>query len=104
MTTETPRPERVTCDPHHFVWTWPIEGGSGSVGVCDLCGAVTTGERDAAREQALREEIAQEIEAKYLGPDSGRGYDGRESPDAALRNAYDEGLEMAARIARGETR
>ena len=58
----------------------------------------------AAREQALREEIAKGIEAKYLGPDSGRGYDGREAPDAALRNAYDEGLEFAARIARGGAR
>jgi hypothetical protein len=38
---------KAECDPHHFVWTWPIEGGDGAVGVCDLCGAVTTGERDA---------------------------------------------------------
>ena len=61
MSTDSPTPERVTgcaaniCEPHHFVWTWPIEGGSGSIGVCSLCGLVTTGERDAAREQALRE-------------------------------------------------
>jgi hypothetical protein len=50
-----------------------------------------------------REEIAREIEAKYLGPDFGRQYDGRESPDAAIFNAHDEGLELAARIARGVT-
>lgn len=58
----------------------------------------------AARDQALREKIASQIEAKYLGPDSGRSHDGREAPDAALRNAHDEGLETAARIARGEAR
>ena len=58
---------------------------------------------DAVREEAKaeeRERIAQAIEAKYLGPDSGRGYDGREAPDAHCRNAYDEGLETAASIAR----
>lgn len=47
-----------------------------------------------------RERIAQAIEGKYLGPDSGRSHDGHEAPDAALRNAYDEGLEVAACIAR----
>lgn len=47
-----------------------------------------------------RERIAQAIEATYLGPDSGRGYDGSEAPDAHCRNAYDEGLYDAARIAR----
>jgi len=49
-----------------------------------------------------RERIAQAIEAKYLGPDSGRSHDGREAPDAHCRNAYDEGLEAAVRIARGD--
>lgn len=46
------------------------------------------------------ERIAQAIEAKYLGPDSGRGYDGSEAPDAHCRNAYDEGLYDAAAIVR----
>lgn len=43
--------ERNICsaDPHSFVWTWPIEGESGSVGVCQLCGAVTTADRDEAK-------------------------------------------------------
>ena len=54
--------------------------------------------------QAERERIAREIESQYLGPDSGRQHDGREAPDAALRHAFDEGLEYAARIARGEGR
>lgn len=60
-----------TCHPHHFTWTWPIEGGQGSVGVCDLCGAVTTGERDTIKKaEALREaaddwhDIEQAIEAR----------------------------------------
>lgn len=52
-----------TTDPHHFVWTWPVEGGSGSVGVCDLCGAVTTGERDAKIREAA-EQRAAEVVAK----------------------------------------
>lgn len=51
---------------------------------------------------AERERIAQAIEAKYLGPDSGRAYDGSEAPDAHCRNAYDEGLYDAARIARAD--
>ena len=54
--------------------------------------------------QAERRRIAREIEARYLGPDSGRLYDGRDAPDAALRNAYDDGLMEAARIARSEGR
>ena len=47
-------------DPHHFVWTWPInDDAHGSIGVCELCGAVTTAERDArliaeAKGEALR--------------------------------------------------
>jgi hypothetical protein len=49
-----------------------------------------------------RQRIATAIEAGYLGPDFGRRYDGHESPDAALSNAYDEGLEHAARVARGD--
>lgn len=51
---------------------------------------------------AERERIAVAIEAKYLGADFGRSYDGRESPDAALHNAYDEGLSLAVTIARTE--
>ena len=57
-----------------------------------------------ARVQAERERIAREIESRYLGPDSGRQHDGRDAPDAHLRNAFDEGLEYAARIAWGEGR
>ena len=49
-----------------------------------------------------RKRIADEITSRYLGPDFGRLSDGRDSPDAALHDAYDEGLETAARIARGE--
>lgn len=57
----------------------------------------------AAVEPLIREQIAKEIERHYLGPDSGRSpLDGREAPDAHLRNAYDEGLEVAVRIARGD--
>lgn len=54
----------------------------------------------AARETALREEIVAAIEAKYLGADCGRQYDGRDSPDAALQNTFDEGLHTAVEIAR----
>lgn len=44
------------CERHAFVWTWPIEGGDGPVGVCSLCGRVTTAERDAKiRHAALAE-------------------------------------------------
>ena len=50
----------------------------------------------------VRESVAREIEASYLGPDSGRSPDGRDAPDADLRHAFDEGLEHAARLARGE--
>ena len=49
-------------------------------------------------------EIVEAIESKYLGPDSGRLPDGRDAPDAAQRNAYDEGLELAARIAHQASR
>jgi len=56
---------------------------------------------DQARAEE-RERIAAAIESGYLGPDFGRQYDGRESPDARLHDAYDEGLESAARIARSQ--
>ena len=56
----------------------------------------------AAHDRALREQIARDIEQHYLGPDSGRRFDGRDAPDAAEREAFDEGLQVAARIARGE--
>lgn len=76
---------------------------------CGNCGERTAVLNLAARikaeaVQAERERIAREIEAKYLGPDSGRQHDGRDAPDAHLRNAYDEGLQAAAEIARGEGR
>ena len=54
-----------------------------------------------AHDRALREQIARDIEKHYLGPDSGRCFDGRDAPDAAERAAFDEGLQVAARIARG---
>ena len=56
----------------------------------------------AVHDRALREQIARDIEKHYLGPDSGRRFDGRDAPDAAEREAFDEGLQLAARIARGE--
>ena len=56
----------------------------------------------AAHDQALREQIARGIKQYCLGPDSGRRFDGRDAPDAAERDAFDEGLQLAARIARGE--
>ena len=56
----------------------------------------------AAHDRELREQIARDIEKHYLGPDSGRRFDGRDAPDAAERDAFDEGLQVAARIARGE--
>lgn len=56
----------------------------------------------AAHDRELREQVAREIERHYLGPDSGRRFDGRDAPDAAERDAFDEGLQVAARIARGE--
>ena len=52
----------------------------------------------------VAEEITEAIESKYLGPDSGRLPDGRDAPDAAQRNAYDEDLEVAARIAHQASR
>ena len=68
---------------------------------CNVVAPVVAALIAEAVEQA-RADVAEQIEAHYLGPDFGRLYDGRESPTAALQNAYDEGLEMAARIARGE--
>ena len=56
----------------------------------------------AAHDRELREQIARGIEQYCLGPDSGRRFDGRDAPDAAEREAFDEGLQLAARIARGE--
>ena len=59
-----------------------------------------SGLSDTERE-TLRESIAKQIEAQFLGPDYGRQHDGRDSPHAAETNAYDEGLWTAARIVRG---
>lgn len=54
-------------------------------------------------EAAVREQVAQDIEATYLGPDFGRNpATGQDSPHAMHAEAYDEGLYDAARIARGE--
>ena len=57
-------------------------------------------QHDAEVRKQVEEEVAQAIERRYLGPDSGRLFDGREAPDAPLRRAYDDGLEVAARTAR----
>ena len=61
-------------------------------------------ERDRRIRSVVGKEIAEAIESRYLGPDSGRLPDGRDAPDAAQRNAYDEGLELAARIAHRASR
>lgn len=68
------------------------------------CGGSDGGEVErllTAHDRALREQIARDIEKHYLGLDSGRRFDGRDAPDAAERAAFDEGLQLAARIARG---
>ena len=53
-------------------------------------------------EAAVREQVARDIEANYLGPDFGRNpISGQDSPHAMHAEAYDEGLADAARIARG---
>ena len=53
-------------------------------------------------EAAVREQVARDIEANYLGPDFGRNpITGQDSPHAMHAEAYDEGLFDAARIARG---
>ena len=49
----------------------------------------------------LREQIACEIESKYLGDSSFLRYDGTETHWAKEAHAYNEGLEHAATIARG---
>ena len=57
----------------------------------------------AAAEPHIRAKIADEIEQHYLGADFGRNpTTGADSPDASLRDAYDEALNLAARIARQE--
>ena len=57
----------------------------------------------AAAEPHIRAEIADEIEQYYLGADFGRNpTTGADSPDASLHDAYDEALNLAARIARQE--
>ena len=61
-------------------------------------------QNDADVRKQVGKEITEAIESKYLGPDSGRLPDGRDAPDAAQRNAYDEGLEVAARIAHQASR
>ena len=58
--------------------------------------------RDVATTHEVREQVARDIERHHLGPDSGRRFDGRDAPDAAERDAFDEGLQVAARIARGK--
>ena len=57
----------------------------------------------AAAEPHIRAKIADEIEQHYLGADFGRNpTTGADSPDASLHDAYDEALNLAARIARQE--
>ena len=57
----------------------------------------------AAAEPHVRAKIADEIEQHYLGADFGRNpTTGADSPDASLHDAYDEALNLAARIARQE--
>ena len=57
----------------------------------------------AAAEPHIRAEIADEIEQHYLGADFGRNpTTGADSPYASLHDAYDEALNLAARIARQE--
>ena len=57
----------------------------------------------AAHDRALREQIARDIEQHYLGPDFDRNpATGADSPHAAEHKAFDDGLEVAARIAREE--
>ena len=57
----------------------------------------------AAHDRALREQIARDIEQHYLGPDFDRNpATDADSPHAAEHKAFDDGLEVAARIAREE--
>ena len=51
---------------------------------------------------AWEQEMAEKIQAKFLGPDSGRNpVNGQDSPDAALHAAYDEGLQTALALLEG---
>ena len=60
-------------------------------------------EPSAAHDRALREQIARDIEQHYIGPDCDRNpATGADSPHAAEHRAFDDGLEVAARIAREE--
>lgn len=69
---------------------------------CD-CTEQVTRAAIAAAEPHIRAEIADEIEQHYLGADFGRNpTTGADSPDASLHDAYDEALNLAARIARQE--
>lgn len=72
--TNQPQVNICSTNPHHFVWTWPIEDDAhGSIGVCDLCGAVTTAERDARLLEAARAEGDGAIHDAYaLAYDRGR--------------------------------
>ena len=72
--------------------------------ITDLLSSDWLRERDRRIRSVVGKEIAEAIESRYLGPDSGRLPDGRDAPDAAQRNAYDEGLELAARIAHRASR
>ena len=51
---------------------------------------------------AWKQEMAEKIRAKFLGPDFGRNpVNGQDSPDAALHAAYDEGLQTALALLEG---
>lgn len=53
---------------------------------------------EAAARADIRARLVEKIRAECLGADFGRYPDGRESPDAALHHAYDEGLQRAAEM------
>ena len=56
----------------------------------------------AAATPHLRAAWAEEIRAKFLGPDFGRNpVNGQDSPDEALHAAYDEGLQTALALLEG---
>ena len=70
---------------------------------CEWCGALDEAAMRKGIESAVREQVARDIEATYLGPDFGRNpITGQDSPYAMHAEMYDEGLSDAARIARGE--
>ena len=71
---------------------------------CGTCAGGVMAQHTRERIDAALEDAAQAIEAKYLGADFGRQYDGRESPDAALHNAYNEGLQTAVEAVRAQKR